>query len=370
MLQMQGRVRGVGVVVAACVVAITIAACGSSSGGSSGNAQTLLRQTFSGSHTVNSGDLSFSITINPSGSSKLTTPITLSFGGPFQSLGKGKLPKSNFNVSISALGHTGTLGILSTGTAGYVKLQGTSYQLPQATFQKLESSFASLASTPGSSGSGALGKLGIDPLHWLVSPSVAGTQTVAGTATTHIHAGVNVPALLRDLSTFLGKASTVGLANGSVPTSISAATQSKIASEVRNPVFDVWTGNSDKTVRKLSIDLTLPVTGQLSTLLGGLNSAGLNVTMQYGDLNQPQNIVAPTSTAPYTQFQSKISSIVQAIESAVGAQLPTSSGSSSSSSSGSSSSASSSADSAYTQCITQAGGDVSKMQKCSSKLGQ
>jgi hypothetical protein len=195
---------------------------------------------------------------------------------------------------------------------------------------------------------------------------VAGTQTVAGTSTTHIHAGINVPSLLRDLNTFLGKASTVGLASGSVPTSISAATQSKIASEVRNPMFDVWTGNSDKTVRKLSIDLTLPVTGQLSTLLGGLDAAGINVTMQYGDLNQPQNIIAPTSTAPYSQFQSKISAIVQAITSAVGAQLPTSSGSSSSSSS----SASSSADNAYTQCITQAGGDVSKMQQCSSKLGQ
>ena len=49
--------------------------------------------------------------------------------------------------------------------AGYVTLQGTSYQLPQATFQKLESSFAQLAAPPGaSSGSGTLAKLGIHPL--------------------------------------------------------------------------------------------------------------------------------------------------------------------------------------------------------------
>jgi hypothetical protein len=363
MLHMHRWIRGVGALLATMLVAVTVAACGGG-GSSSGSAQSLLRQTFSGSHTVNSGDLSFSITVNPSGSSNLTTPITLSFGGPFQSLGKGKLPKSNFNVSISALGHTGTLGILSTGTAGYVTLQGTSYKLPQATFQKLESSFASLASTPGSSGSGALGKLGIDPLHWLVDPKLAGTETVAGTDTTHIHAGVNVPALLRDLNTFLGKASTV--TSGTVPTSISPATASKIAAEVKNPVFDVWTGTSDKTVRKLSIGLTLPVSGQLSTLLGGLNSAGITVTMQYADLNQPQSIVAPTSTAPYSQFQSKISAIVQAIESAVGAQLPAPTGGSSSS--GSSSSSSSSGDNSYTQCISQAGGDVGKMQKCASLL--
>jgi hypothetical protein len=360
MLQMHRRVRGLSVPLAATLVAIVVAACGSSSSGSAGNAQSLLKQTFSGSHTVNSGDLSFTLTINPSGSSKLSGPITLSFGGPFQSLGKGKLPKSNFNVSISALGHTGTLGILSTGTSGYVSLDGTSYQLPQATFQKLESSFSSVG---GGSGSGLLGKLGINPLDWLIHPAVAGTVNIAGTSTTHIHAGIDVPALLHDLNTFLAKATSAGVSAASH--GISPATQTKIASEVRDPVFDVWTGSSDKTVRKLSIGLTLPVSGELSTLFGGLSSAGVTLTMQYADLNQPQSVVAPTSTAPYSQFQAKIQTILQAIESAVGSQLPTSSGTTTS---GSSSSGSSSAVNSYSQCITQAGGDVSKMQKCASLL--
>ena len=77
--------------------------------------------------------------------------------------------------------------------------------------------------------------------------------------------------------------------------------------------------------------------------------------MQYADLNQPQTIVAPTSTAPYSEFQSKIQTILQAIESAVGSQLPTSGGSTTSggtSTSGSSSSGSSSAVNSYSQCIT------------------
>ena len=83
---------------------LVLGACGSS--GSSGNASALLNQTFSGTHAVNSGNLSFSVTVNPSGSSTLRGPITLSFGGPFQSLGKGKLPASNFSISIGALGRT------------------------------------------------------------------------------------------------------------------------------------------------------------------------------------------------------------------------------------------------------------------------
>ncbi len=266
---------------AAVLAAGVLAACGSSSSGSSGNAGALLKQTFSGAHTVNSGNLSISLSLDPVGSSTLTTPITLSFGGPFQNLGTGKLPKSNFTIAISALGHTGQLGIISTGTAGYVTMQGTAYQLPAATFQKLESSFASLAASPtGGSGSGALAKLGIHPLSWLKNPSVIGTESVGGTDTTHIRAGVNVAALLSGLNTLLGKASSLGVSS-SIPSSISQATQQKIAGEVHSASFDVWTGIGDKTVRKMMVGLTLPVHGSLSTLLGGINSAAITLTMQY-----------------------------------------------------------------------------------------
>jgi hypothetical protein len=382
----------------AALAVVALSACGSSSSGS-GNASSLLKQTFSGSHAVNSGNLTFSLSISPAGSSTLKGPITLSFGGPFQSLGKGKLPESNFNVSISALGHTGTLGILSTGTNGYVSMQGTSYQLPAATFQKLESSFAQLASSPGGgsggsgTGSGALGKLGINPLRWLVNPSIAGSDTVAGASTTHVRAAVNVSALLADLNTFLGKASSLGVSGASsIPHGISTATQSRIASEIRSPSFDVWTGSGDKTVRKLMVGLTLPVTGQISSLLGGLSSAAITLTMQYANLNQPQTIVAPTNLAPYSQFTAKLQSILQAISSALGTALPgtsaggastgtgtstTGSSSTGSSTTGSSTTGSSSTGSGsaasttkYGQCILAAGGDVGKMQKCASLVGK
>src|SRR5947208_7844547 len=134
------------------LVGLGLAACGSSASTSS-DPNTLLSQTFSGAHKVTSGKLNLTLTIDPSGSSTLSGPITLSFGGPFQTRGTGKLPASNFTVSASAFGRSVSLGILSTGSNGYVTLQGTSYQMPQATFQKLESSFSQLASSPGS-GSG------------------------------------------------------------------------------------------------------------------------------------------------------------------------------------------------------------------------
>ncbi len=354
------------------LASLAVTACGSATSASV-NPNTLLSQTFTGTHKVTSGKLNLMLTIDPSGSSTLSGPITLSFGGPFQTRGTGKLPQSNFTVSASALGRSVSLGILSTGTAGFVTLQGTSYQMPQATFQKLESSFAQLTSTGASSGSGSstLSKLGIQPLHWLTNPTVVGTENVGGTQTTHIHAGVNVNGLLNDLNTVLEKASSLGVSgSSSLKSGIPAADRTKIASEVKNPSVDIWTGTSDKTIRRLTITLTLPVTGKASSELGGMTSADLGLTMQYSDLNQPQTIKAPTSVSPFTQFQSKLSAFVQALQGAAAGALGTGTSSSSggASSSGGTSTGAASSVAQYTQCIQQAGSNVTKMQKCASLL--
>ena len=305
------------------VASVALAACGSSGSGSSGNPSTLLSQTFSGTHKVTSGNLDLSLTIDPAGSSTINGPITLSFGGPFQTRGAGKLPESNFTVSASALGRGVSLGIISTGTAGYVTLQGTSYQMPQATFQKLESSFGQLASSQsGSSGSSTLSKLGIQPLHWLIHPTIAGAENVAGAQTTHIHAGVNVPALLNDVNTVLEKASSLGgSGTGSLKSGLSPASRAKIAAAIENPDVDIWTGKNDKTVRRLTVALTALITGNTSTELGGMTSADIGLTMQYSDLNQPQTITAPTSLRPFSEFQAKLTAFVQALQGVMGGAL-------------------------------------------------
>jgi hypothetical protein len=76
----------------------------------------------------------------------------------------------------------------------------------------------------------------------------------------------------------------------------------------------VWIGESDKTVRKLQIELTLPVTGQISMLLGGLSTAQLGLTMQYADLNRPQTIQAPSNVRPYSEFTAKLQAFVDSLQ--------------------------------------------------------
>ena len=347
----------VGLFFCAIACGLVVAACGSSSSNdpSTGSAQSILSQTFSKGHTVKSGVLGFSLSLTPTGSSTLTTPIVLSLNGPFQSRGAGKLPASAFTIGISALNKRGSLGVISTGSTGYVTLQGNAYRLPAADFQRLESSFSSVGSSGSSTG---LSGLGINPQHWLKDPAIVGTASMGGTQTTHIRSGVNVTALLADLNTFLAKTAKTTSGSTSIPSSIPAATQQEIAAAVQNAQVDVWTGAADKTLRKLTLSLTIPVSGQTSTVLGGMTSAGIGLTLQYSDLNQPQTISAPGRVKPYSQFTAKLRGVLASVQGGLGA-------SGSSSTGGASSSAKVSR---YSQCIQRAGNDVQKMQKCASLL--
>jgi hypothetical protein len=341
-------------VLAAALASIPLAACGGSGGGPQ-QARTLLRETFKGNHQINSGKLTLRLAVTGSGSRTAKGPVELDFGGPFQSQGKGRLPKSDFTLHLSALDRTATLGVISTGANGYVQLQGTTYQLPSSTFRQLESSFAG-ATGSSSGGSGALPRLGIDPLNWVRNPAVVGNANIGGTSTTHIHGGVAVARLLADLSTVLQKASSLGISGsaGRLPSGISGSTRARIAGEVSHPTLDVWTGSSDHTLRKLEINFDLPVSGAASMLLGGMNSAHLLLLVQYADINQPQTIHSPGSSQPFSQFLAKVRSFAQGLVS------------------GSPSSGSGSATSQqlqrYTQCIQSAHGDVAKMQRCASIL--
>jgi hypothetical protein len=357
--QIRARAR-IGLLSSALVAAVVLAACGSSggSGSSSGNAQSILRQTFSNTHDIRSGVLDFALTVDPAGSSTLTSPLSLSLSGPFQSHGTGKIPASDFTLAVSGMGHHGSLGVVSTGTTGYVTLGGDAYTLPAADFKRLESSFSSVEATGG--GHSGLSGLGIDPEHWLAHPAVVGTEDVGGASTTHVRAGVNIASLLSDLNTFLAK-STAGSASSAVPKQISPAQRQKLASEVKNAQVDIWTGTADRILRKLALVLDIPVTGQLSTELGGMSAAGLGLTIQYSGLNHAQTITTPTKVLPYSQFTTRLRGVLSGIAGGLGSA-------STGASSSSSAAAPSSSQGSYSQCITNAGQDVAKMQKCASLL--
>jgi hypothetical protein len=349
------------------VTAVVVAGCGgdapkqASGAPGSAAAEHLLAQAFEGHHAINSGVIKLDLELVPSGSSSITKPIELSFGGPFMNRGAGKPPASDFTISIAAQGHYADLQVISAGGKGYITVSGQSYRMPASSFKNLESGFGSLASsgTASSSKSGAFAKLGIKPLHWLVSPQLVGSANLDGVKTTEIRAGLDARAMLQDFSKLLGKAGSLGLTGASktLPQSIPPATQSSIAHALGSPSFNIWTGAADRIIRKLTVAATIPVSGHTRGLLGGMRSARVSLDFEYSHLNQPQTITAPTVTKPYSVFRAEVTAVLQEIDGGLtNGALSGRAGALS-------------ADQKYTQCITTAAGDVAKMQKCAKLLG-
>lgn len=366
-------------IVTPLITVIAVAGCGggssrqpSSTAGSTA-ARKLLVETFDGHHGISSGVLTLDLRLDPTGSSTITGPIELAFGGPFMNRGAGKLPESDFTIAISAEGHVGSLQVISADDKGYITVSGQSYRLPASSYKSLESGFGSLASA-GGSGSGstksALSKLGIKPLDWLIDPRIVGHATVNGVATTRIRAGLDVTAVLADLSKLLGKAGSLGVSGtSSLPQSISAGTQRSIAHALGSPTFNLWTGTADRLIRKLTVSAVVPVTGATRTEFGGMRSAKVTFGFEYSDVGQPQTITVPTSTKPYSVFRTEFAAVLEEIESGlVSGSSGSDSGTSTSGGSGGAASGSSSAAQKYAQCITASKGVVAKMQKCAKLL--
>lgn len=310
--------------------------------------------------------MALDLRVVPEGSSTLTRPLELSLGGPFTSAGGGTLPQSDLTIALSAQGHRFSLRVISAGGRGYITVGGQSYRMPASSFRSLESGFGSLAGSSASSatGTGTLGKLGIHPLDWLSDPRVVGTPTIDGVRTTQVRAGVDTRALLHDLSRLLGRAGTLAGAGAArtLPQTIPAAEQRRIARALGAPSLNVWTGSGDSVIRRLAFAATIPVTGRTRTLLGGMTAARVTFEFGYSHLNQRQAIAAPTSVKPYSVFRAQVDTVLREIEG--GLVTGTAGGSGS----GTGSSGAAGADQRYTRCIAAAAGDVAKMQRCSKVL--
>jgi hypothetical protein len=249
----------------------------------------------------------------------ITSPITLSVSGPFQSAGEGKLPSMDLTISGSAQGHNGTLQLVLVDGNAYVTLGGQSYVVPAPILAKLKSELATDETAQHEqAGTKLLSKLGFDPSTWLSNPTVVGTGNVDGVATTQIHATVNVASILSDTNKLLTVFSTTGSIAGVGSTKvlshgISSADQAEIEKELGTPSFDAWTGNSDKILRRLRIGATIPVSGTMSTELGGLKSAAISFSYDMSDVNQPQTIAAPNSAKPFVQLLEKLHSLTASL---------------------------------------------------------
>lgn len=338
----QHRARAFVALLLAVIAALTLAACGSDDKGGSGggggdkaDARTLLNETFSGTKDVRSGKVNLAVGVRAEGEE-----LSLGISGPFENAGGKAYPK--FDMTLNAgLGSQGSYraGLLSTSDRLFVSIEGRTYEIP--------AEYLDMAREQAGGGAAAdrLAVPDLDPQSWIENPQVAGEENVGGADAYHITGTVNVPAFLDSIDRVLAEADRQGLSGatgGQVPRSIPAGTRAEIERTVRDARVQVWTGKDDKTLRKLQVDVGIePRDGRSGTA---------SFLLELSDLNQPQTIEAPANTRPIGELLSQLGGLLGGAGLGGGTAAPEGAGD-------------------YARCISEAGADLEKAQRCAALLG-
>jgi hypothetical protein len=276
---------------------------------------------------------------------------------------------------VSGGGQTFSAGLVSTGTQGYVNFQGTNYQIDQSTMTALQQAAASR----GPSGSRSLSQFGIDPLRWVKDPSVEGEDDVAGVATKHVSAGIDIGRLFADLNKIVARAG--GAVGQARPQQLSPSVINSIKKVVHDPKFDVYVGKQDGRIRRagLTLDFQVPEKDQASAR--GIKGGNLSISVELAGVGEPQTIQAPTGAKPISELGKQLRGLGGALGATNGIG-GTSGGSGSSGSTpggvpggepgtpgGSGRSPSSEQFQKYAECLNKASpSDTAALQQCSKLL--
>lgn len=362
----QHRVRAFVALLVLAAMALALGACGGDDsgggGGSSADAETLLRETFTGTHEIRSGNADLQVRVVATGDPSIRGPIELSVSGPFESAGADELPRFDMALEVSAEGQSFDAGLISTDDRLFVEFGGSAYEVPGELLTQLEQSWRS-SQQDRSSPPMSLESLGLDPLSWLEDPTVEGTETVGGAETDHISAELDVPALLDDIDKLLAEVARQGLAGATgqdVPSSIPAEDRAQIEEAVKEASIDVWSGTEDHTLRRLALALTIePPEGE-----SGPRSLELSLTFELAELNEPQAIAVPRSTRPLNELLGQFQGLLGGALGGSGGLGGLGGGGAG----GSSGAPSSDEFEDYARCLEDAGSDVARAQECASLL--
>jgi len=243
----------------AAVLALVLAAVGVAGCGIGGNdADDVLKDTFSGSKSVKSGNVEVAFTFTGKGGQSTSQgPATLKLAGPFESQGAKELPKFDFDAAVGVAGRQQSVGAISTGDKGFAKVGEDTFAVPAELFDRFKAGFAQAQSQSGQGKDRtSLGALGVDPLKWLKDAKVQGDEQVGGVATKHVTAGIDVGKLVEDVNKVLGDARKGGGQAQQLPSQgVTKKQKQQLEDAIKDARFDVWSGKDDKVLRKLAIGL-------------------------------------------------------------------------------------------------------------------
>lgn len=351
--------------------ALGVAACGGDDGGgnSGDSVDAVLKDTFGPDKPIRSGDLRLAVDLDLQGVQGLSGPVKLALRGPFQSNGREKLPDFDFTLDVNAGGSSFAAGAVSTGEKGFLKLQGTTFDLGDQLFEQFRNGYEQAqkeATGDNEEDAPSFSSLGIDPLRWLRDPQRVGTEEVGGTETIHVKASVDVAKVLEDVSKLLEKAQGLNIQGaGEVPDALTAEQRRQIAEAVKSTSMEVWTGEDDRTLRRLKVAVGLDVPEGTRSSVGGLTGGTIGFDLTFNELNEDQEVKAPSNARPLSELTGALGGVIP------GAGGDGSTGSGSGASGGTTTapaSGTANAPKEYLDCVAKAGQDVAKIQECGQFL--
>jgi hypothetical protein len=348
----------------AALLAALVVGCGGGDGeGASADEDTsvdqVLEDTFSGEKKVDSGKLDLKLELNvEGGSSQLQGPVSLSLSGPFQTQGEGQLPMFDMDAAFEGAGQSLKAGLTSTGDKAFVNFQGTDYAVSDQVFQQFKAGYEQAQKQSADKGNQqSLATLGIDPRRWLTDPKNEGEAKVGDTDTIKITGGVDVNKLLDDVNTALDKARGLGVqGSDQLPEKLTDKQKQQAADAIKDLSVEIYTGKEDTTLRRMVVNTTI----EAPDSSGQTTSGTLSLDFQLTGLNEDQSIEAPSGAKPFDQLLGQLG----------GLGLGGAGGTGGAGSGGGSGSGGASADDLkkYSDCVTEAGSDTAKAQKCAELL--
>ncbi|HEX5927457.1 MAG TPA: hypothetical protein VFY45_26815 [Baekduia sp.] len=372
-------------VVLALLAALTmgVVACGGSDNKSSGadaDATTLLKDTFGADHPIRSGRLDANLDVDLKGLARITEPLSLHLNGPFQSNGGKTLPDFALGLDLQGGEKPITVGAVFADGGGYLTIEGQAFDLGADLYKTFKTGYekakASASSKSAGDNQASLSALGISPLRWLQDPKNVGTEDIAGTQTVHLASGVNVAKLLEDISTLLGKAKGVTSAGSAatgtaVPMSLTAQQRDVIAKSIKSAKVDVWTGAKDHTLRKVAVNVQVDVPKELRAKAGNLQTGHVIFQVTIAQLNQDQKIVKPANVRPISELRSALSDLgLLGAGGTASTTTPETTTTPGATTTPATPPATTGPQSDYTQCITNAGEDLARVQDCAQYLNK
>jgi len=284
------RVRRAALLVLTGLLALAVAACGGGDGPDApvaarpGDADQLLRDTFSHDEEIESGRLEFSLRVD---SARAAAPMLVRLSGPFESEGRGRLPRFALAAELEKGGRRVTAGATSTGDAGYVRLLGEDYAVAGPVFQQFKAGYEQVRAQGG----GSLASLGIDASRWVANARIAGEAKVGDADTIKIAGDVDVPALLADIDAALVQARALGLGAGRLPSGLTPAQRRRAERKLEAAEVAVYTGKDDHILRRLHVD------ARVAEREAGRGTVALDLSLT--GVNDGQEIAAPGDPRPF-----------------------------------------------------------------------